>query len=195
MNLKCGFRRITLVSAILVAIICGGTSIGILIDKRSSALRHLAKCEEEFRESIPAMTNGRPAGWPEWARWPEWSPERHSSFSDYLYELSMFLFVAQVNLPRVYRERYEEEKKYKEEHNIPFDSTDRFYTDEAMKTMRKYGTCFKKAGSLLNAHDSCPAVLPIVLISLGFAIAGFCCTWFIFGIVRWLVVGFHQDIG
>ena len=193
MNLKRGFRRIMLILAILVGIICGGTSIGILMDKRNSALTHLAECEKEFLGSIPVGDpNERPAGW------PEWSSEKYSSFSNYLQHVSSFLFTVRINLPLLYGEEHE---KYVEEHNIPPDSTDRFYNDEAMKIVRKYGKCFEKSRLLMSAYSFWASLSTsgfiglFVLMSLGCAIAGFCGTWLVYGIISWLVVGFHQDIG
>ena len=193
MNLKSGFRRITLILAILVGIICGGTAIGILMDKRSSAIRHLAQCEKEFSKSIPVGDpNERPAGW------PKWSSEKYSSYSNYLHHVSSFLFSVWINLPLLYGE---EDKKYREEHNIPPDSTDRFYTDEAIKIVRKYGECFEKSRLLMSAYSFWASLSTsgfiglLVLMSLGCAIAGFCGTWFVYGIISWMVFGFQQDIG
>ncbi len=189
MNPKRGFRRIALVLAILVGIVCAGTALGMLINKRSSALRHLAKCEEEFFGSIPvAGPNERPKGWPEWSKYP--------SYSDYLQELSTFLFIAQLNLPLL---SGEEDKKYREEHNIPPDSTDRFYTDEAMKIVRKYGTCFEKARLLREAYSfwaslsTSKFISLLVLTGLGCAIGGFCGVWFVYKLIKWLVLGFCVD--
>lgn len=193
MNLKRGFRRITLLLSILVGIICAGTTIGILIDKRSSALRQLAKCEEEFRMSIPVEDpNGRPAGW------PELSLEKYPSYSDYLHELSTFLVIYRNTKLSVLSG--EEDKKYRQEHNIPPDSTDRFYTEEAMKFIRKYGSCVEKAGLLMGARNSYWASLStnefiglLVLTGLGCAIAGFCGVWLVYGLIKWLVLGFYVD--
>ena len=196
MNLKCGFRRVTLVFAVLVGIICGGTAIGMLIYERNSALRHLDKCEKEFIGSVPvAGPNERPAGWPEWSS--------ESSYSDYLQELSTYLFLKQLNLPWV---PLEEEKKYKEEHEIPQDRRGPFLTEEGMKFMRTYGKCIEKARLLMVARSSFGAGLStseIVLIGLGCAIAGFCGIWLVYGIIGCLVVplvfwvskGFRKDTG
>ena len=191
MNLKRGFRRITLILAILVGIVCGGTAIGMLIDKRSSALRHLAKCEEEFIGSIPvADPNERPAGWPEWSS--------ATSYSEHLQKLSRFLFVVQVNLPLL---SGGEDKKYREEHNIPPGNTDRFYTDEAMKIVRKYGTCFEKARLLMDAYSFWASLSTsefiglLVLTGLGSAIAGFFGVWLVYRLIKWLVLGFYVDTG
>jgi len=137
MNLKRGFRRIVLILATLAGIICGVTAFEMQIDKRSSALRHLAECKNEFVLSIPV--GEKPAGW-----------ERYTSSS---VELSLFLYNTYLNLPML---SGEEDKKYREEHNIPPDSPNRFYTDESVEFMRKYGSCVKKAESLIWAPKPQP---------------------------------------
>lgn len=93
MNLRRGLRRITLILAILVGIICGTTAIGMLIEKRSSALRRLAECEAELVESIQVeYPNERPVGW------LQWSSESGPPPSDYLEKLSWSILVTRVNL-------------------------------------------------------------------------------------------------
>lgn len=197
MNLRRGFRRITLILAILVGIICGTTAIGMLIEKRSSELRHLDECEKEFIGSIPvADPNERPAGWPKWN-----SDEQ--SRSDYLKKLSIYLSNKYWNLPVLYGE---EDKKYREEHNIPPDSTKRFYTEESTKFMETYGNCVKKAHLLIDAQYTRWATMPsysLVLTGFCYAIGGFCGTWLVYGIIGYLVIplvfwvskGFHKDTG
>ena len=104
-NLRRGFRRITLLLAIVAAVICGSIAIFALIDKRVSSQKHLYKCEMEFTDSIPvAYPNERPAGW------PKWSSERWPSYSDYQLKLSLFLSTINDNLPLL---TGEEVKKYK----------------------------------------------------------------------------------
>ena len=186
MNLKCGFRRITLVVSILVFIICVSITIGILMSKRSSALRHLANCEKEFLDSIPVM-NLTASG-----VWPIWSPERQS-YSEYLLELGMSFENIFAYLPV---RTGEEDKKYREEHNIPPDSSARFYTDESMKIVRRFRTCIDKFRLFQIAYYT--RQLPVGLIflmSFGCGAAGFISTWLVYGIVCFVIKGFYNDTG
>ncbi len=185
-NLRRGFRRITLLLAIVAAVICGSIAIFALIDKRVSSQKHLYKCEMEFTDSIPvADPNEMPAGW------PKWSSERWPSYSDYQLKLSLFLSTINANLPLL---TGEEDKKFREEHNVPPDSTDRFYPEEAVKFREKYGSCIEKADLLIDAYNfwvglsAKQFISLLVLGSLGCAIAGFCGIWAIYGLLRWAII-------
>ena len=192
MNVEKGLKRLTLFLSILIGVICGGIAIGLLIDKRSSALRHLAKCENEFSRSIPPQDPNERSIY-----WPKYSSEKYSSLSDYYFHLSMNLMLVRENLPLLYGE---EDRKYREEHNIPPDNTKRFYTDEAVEILRTYSKCIEKAGLLWDAHRSFWASLStivfigmLVLAGLGSTLAGFCGVWLIYKLLEWLVIGFRNE--
>ncbi len=95
MNLRRGLRRITLILAILVGIICGTTAIGMLIEKRSFGISHIIKCTAELAGTIRAEypdPNERPVGWLKWSSKSDPPP------LDYLEKLSWSIVATQVNL-------------------------------------------------------------------------------------------------
>ncbi len=200
-NLRRGFRRLTLLLAIVVALICVCIAVASFGYNRIRSQNHLSYCENELFKTIPVEDpNERPAGW------PRRSSERWPSYSDYQLELSLFLDTINANLPLL---TGEEDKKYREEHNVPPDSTDRFYTEEAVKFREKYGSCFEKARLLIHAHNfwvglsAKQFISLLVLGGLGCAIAGFCGIWAIYGLlrwaiiptIRWVIIGFRADTG
>ena len=182
MNIKRGFRRITLVLAIPVSVICWFVGMWITIDKRSSALIHLSLCYDEFSRSIPvAEPNERPVGWPYRSSYGDLSD------SDYLLKLYRFLESKHNNVPGP-------------PPGLPLSSEEAKKVEEYMEFFNIYDTCLKKGRSYRHAYyNFWSRIRPSVFVgicvsaSLGSALAGFCGVWLTCKILEWIVVGFRDD--
>lgn len=181
MNLRRGFRRITLVLAITAAIIgaCGVT--GTIVRKRITDQAHLSECSLALTEELAKVPGPRPHGWPD---------------ADINNVRTKLDFVERLDLPihwflwdRFINYRY------------------RFNTiEEAEAFMDKYGPSFEKARTVLDAYNSwagCSTkdfILKIVLIGFVSAASGFCGVWVVyFGVllihrlVKWVKLGFSHS--
>ena len=161
MNLRRGFRRITLLLAIVAAVICGYVAIESAGDIRISSQNFLSWCERELVEEIKEIPKPIPDDWP-----------RRSSdevVSDYLLKLSRFLLQKEGNL-----------------HLLTTDEAKNF-RDKYGACVKKAGWVLGAYDFWVNLSEK-QFIGLVVLIGLGCAIAGFCGMWTMYGLLRWVII-------
>ncbi len=173
-NLKRGFRRITLLLAIVTAVICVCIAVESARYKRIRSQNHLSYCERELVKKIKEIPKPIPDDWPSWSS--------EEVVSDYLQKLSRFLLQKQANLHLL---TTDEAKNFRDKYGS--------CVEKARSLLGAYNFWVKLSTKQVIGL--------LVLIGLGCAIAGFCGIWAIYGLLRWAIIpivrwattGFHID--
>ena len=167
-NRRRGFRRITLLIAIVVAVICGSVAVANFRYNRIRSQNHVWHCETEFLSSIPVITDPN-----ERAFWPD--PELDiRKYCDQCYWVLAVKFLSLSTL-----KGDEESMRFKNKCSKCFEKA------QSLKDARDFWS------ELSTIGYQCLLVLG----GLGCAIAGFFGVWVIYGLLYWLIKGFYIDTG